>query len=312
MNRALRWWSLLLVPVGFVAGHELGYTGAAALGSPAVTAGGHGYLLTLLLVGAPFAFAASARNLLAGLRDELPPVRWATLAGAQVALFAAVELAEHLHAGLSPAAIATQPAVLLGLAAQLVIAAAVVAILRTSHQAAAAIAAARRRPAALPRAPRRTGRPSALVVEPALVPVSSLSRRGPPAPSGHLSIGAPGPDKALARPHRRPRAPARLRRARPETGDTCPPTRSPCSSRSLAVAAQAGAGLLAVTLAARALAPAAAWPRQVLGAVGPAALTVAAAVAVVATLGSLYFSEVADFPPCRLCWFQRIGMYPSP
>lgn len=33
-------------------------------------------------------------------------------------------------------------------------------------------------------------------------------------------------------------------------------------------------------------------------------------VALGATLGSLYFSEVANFSPCRLCWFQRIGMYP--
>jgi disulfide bond formation protein DsbB len=33
-------------------------------------------------------------------------------------------------------------------------------------------------------------------------------------------------------------------------------------------------------------------------------------VATGATLGSLYFSEVADFVPCRLCWFQRIAMYP--
>jgi disulfide bond formation protein DsbB len=33
-------------------------------------------------------------------------------------------------------------------------------------------------------------------------------------------------------------------------------------------------------------------------------------VALVATLGSLFFSEVADFVPCRLCWFQRIAMYP--
>jgi disulfide bond formation protein DsbB len=33
-------------------------------------------------------------------------------------------------------------------------------------------------------------------------------------------------------------------------------------------------------------------------------------VAATATLGSLYFSEVADFVPCRLCWFQRIAMYP--
>ncbi|WCO66859.1 disulfide bond formation protein B [Iamia majanohamensis] len=33
-------------------------------------------------------------------------------------------------------------------------------------------------------------------------------------------------------------------------------------------------------------------------------------VATVATLGSLYLSEVAHFPPCRLCWYQRIAMYP--
>lgn len=29
-----------------------------------------------------------------------------------------------------------------------------------------------------------------------------------------------------------------------------------------------------------------------------------------ATLGSLYFSEIAKFPPCVLCWYQRIVMYP--
>ena len=33
-------------------------------------------------------------------------------------------------------------------------------------------------------------------------------------------------------------------------------------------------------------------------------------VAAAATLGSLYFSEIADYVPCRLCWFQRIAMYP--
>jgi disulfide bond formation protein DsbB len=33
-------------------------------------------------------------------------------------------------------------------------------------------------------------------------------------------------------------------------------------------------------------------------------------VAAVATGGSLFFSEVADFVPCELCWFQRIFMYP--
>lgn len=40
------------------------------------------------------------------------------------------------------------------------------------------------------------------------------------------------------------------------------------------------------------------------------ALPVTAAVAVAATLGSLYFSDVADFVPCKLCWYQRIAMYP--
>lgn len=33
-------------------------------------------------------------------------------------------------------------------------------------------------------------------------------------------------------------------------------------------------------------------------------------VAAIATGGSLFFSEVAGFVPCELCWFQRISMYP--
>lgn len=33
-------------------------------------------------------------------------------------------------------------------------------------------------------------------------------------------------------------------------------------------------------------------------------------VSLVAVSGSLYFSEVAGFIPCTLCWFQRIFMYP--
>lgn len=32
--------------------------------------------------------------------------------------------------------------------------------------------------------------------------------------------------------------------------------------------------------------------------------------AIIATLGSLFFSEVLHFPPCVLCWYQRICMYP--
>jgi len=43
---------------------------------------------------------------------------------------------------------------------------------------------------------------------------------------------------------------------------------------------------------------------------GRVAIPLAWIVATVATLGSLYFSEIADFVPCTLCWYQRICMYP--
>lgn len=34
-------------------------------------------------------------------------------------------------------------------------------------------------------------------------------------------------------------------------------------------------------------------------------------VALIATLGSLFYSEVIGFEPCKLCWYQRILMYPQ-
>lgn len=43
---------------------------------------------------------------------------------------------------------------------------------------------------------------------------------------------------------------------------------------------------------------------------GPNALWLAWLVAFAATVGSLIYSEVIGFEPCRLCWFQRIAMYP--
>lgn len=30
----------------------------------------------------------------------------------------------------------------------------------------------------------------------------------------------------------------------------------------------------------------------------------------IATLGSLFFSEIMHFVPCTMCWYQRIFMYP--
>ena len=50
--------------------------------------------------------------------------------------------------------------------------------------------------------------------------------------------------------------------------------------------------------------------RQVVEAVAPSAIALAAVVAAVCVAGSLYFSEVAHFPPCHLCWLQRFAMYP--
>jgi disulfide bond formation protein DsbB len=50
--------------------------------------------------------------------------------------------------------------------------------------------------------------------------------------------------------------------------------------------------------------------RQLLVSIRPLALFLAWLVAGVAMIGSLYFSEVAHYEPCRLCWYQRIAMYP--
>jgi disulfide bond formation protein DsbB len=40
------------------------------------------------------------------------------------------------------------------------------------------------------------------------------------------------------------------------------------------------------------------------------ALYFAWVIALVALLASLYYSEVLGMEPCRLCWYQRIGMFP--
>jgi disulfide bond formation protein DsbB len=39
-------------------------------------------------------------------------------------------------------------------------------------------------------------------------------------------------------------------------------------------------------------------------------LYIAWAISLAAMLGSLYFSNIRGFPPCVLCWYQRICLYP--
>jgi disulfide bond formation protein DsbB len=75
----------------------------------------------------------------------------------------------------------------------------------------------------------------------------------------------------------------------------------------LALVAGGGAVLLAIARVAAGSSPAAA---RFVAAVDDATLWLAFLVAATATAGSLYFSEVANFIPCTLCWYQRISMYP--
>jgi disulfide bond formation protein DsbB len=76
----------------------------------------------------------------------------------------------------------------------------------------------------------------------------------------------------------------------------------------LALGAQVAVVVLLVTaIGGRATARARWW---IVDNVGPHATFLAFVVAAVATAGSLYLSEGANFTPCTLCWYQRIAMYP--
>lgn len=79
----------------------------------------------------------------------------------------------------------------------------------------------------------------------------------------------------------------------------------------LAIVAQATVvGALMLALGGRLSTRVGAARSAVARSVSEQALGLAFVVAAVAMAGSLYFSEVAHFPPCRLCWYQRISMYP--
>jgi disulfide bond formation protein DsbB len=69
-------------------------------------------------------------------------------------------------------------------------------------------------------------------------------------------------------------------------------------------------GLVGLAVAARSSPTADRWLDGLRSSLGSSALLAAFVVATLATIGSLYFSEVAHFEPCRLCWYQRIAMYP--
>ena len=72
----------------------------------------------------------------------------------------------------------------------------------------------------------------------------------------------------------------------------------------------AGLGAIAVVVLRIATAAGSDGAWRLGSAISDAGVWLAFLVAATATFGSLYFSEVANFAPCRLCWFQRIAMYP--
>jgi disulfide bond formation protein DsbB len=53
------------------------------------------------------------------------------------------------------------------------------------------------------------------------------------------------------------------------------------------------------------------WGRTVAEFVGRHAIALGLLMVVGAILGSLYYSEVAGFLPCELCWWQRVAIYPQ-
>jgi len=74
----------------------------------------------------------------------------------------------------------------------------------------------------------------------------------------------------------------------------------------LCLVATAGVVVLALVARANPDSPAV----DLLDDLGRVALWLAWVVALVTTLGSLYYSQVAGFVPCELCWLQRIAIYP--
>ena len=68
------------------------------------------------------------------------------------------------------------------------------------------------------------------------------------------------------------------------------------------------AGVIAVAVVVLRVVPAG---RATLSQLAPASRWLAFAIAATAMAGSLYFSEVHEFEPCKLCWYQRIAMFSS-
>jgi hypothetical protein len=168
---------------GLVLGHllayALAYPGQAARRAHLAETG-HGWLDVVTLSLLAVVPAVIALTVVRSLRDGFTPTTWTRLAALQVPAFLLIEVAER---GASFDRALTDPAVLLGLALQLVVAAVAALLLRGFSQAVAAVAASVRPSRARPaRAP---ARPAPDLAPPHLLRLVRARRRAPP-----LSIAA--------------------------------------------------------------------------------------------------------------------------
>lgn len=53
------------------------------------------------------------------------------------------------------------------------------------------------------------------------------------------------------------------------------------------------------------------WTKKVAEFFGERAILLSFLVAFLSTAGSLFYSDIANFAPCLLCWWQRIFLYPQ-
>jgi hypothetical protein len=131
-------------------------------------------LLTVILITAVIAGIAVQPGQRSGL---LPFHSIPQLAGAQMALFLLQELVEHLLAGQGATGILADPALLTGLAMQLVIAALLISLLRVACH----VVAAWSRESVTGARVAETARPAVVVIRPVSCPAGHpVSRRGPP------------------------------------------------------------------------------------------------------------------------------------
>lgn len=140
---------LLLAPAGMLIGHAVGYLMAPSTEHHAAVAAAHGHVPAVVALAAPLAIAGLV---LGALHHRRPSHRGGllSLSVLQVTTYCGMEVVERVAAGLDAVGAVSDPMVLAGLGAQLVVAAVLLAVHRGARRAGRFIAEALRRPRLLP------------------------------------------------------------------------------------------------------------------------------------------------------------------